>query len=220
MDKKNTMLLTVIAVATLLVAVVGATFAYFSVNAGDESVTNATVTTPKIGTVSLANVHPTLSLTLTAEDMAKSNENNVYYATVDGNSQGNSNPIPIIKADLSGAQDQAKYICETTVKVTASGEMLDKLSAGWATLKLTGNGVSNSEEADSIDLFTLKDASDGKTYTGTATLTASSAGSASENILNAVLSFTNTTDDQSEIAGKTLTVTVNVTGGKCTLQAE
>ena len=30
MDKKNTVLLTVIAVATLLVAVVGATFAYFS----------------------------------------------------------------------------------------------------------------------------------------------------------------------------------------------
>ena len=41
MDKKNTMLLTVIAIATLLVAVVGATFAYFSVTATN----NATATT-------------------------------------------------------------------------------------------------------------------------------------------------------------------------------
>ncbi len=35
MDKKNTLLLTVIAIATLLVAVVGATFAYFSAQAGE-----------------------------------------------------------------------------------------------------------------------------------------------------------------------------------------
>ena len=33
MEKKNTILLTVIAVATLLVAVVGATFAYFTATA-------------------------------------------------------------------------------------------------------------------------------------------------------------------------------------------
>jgi hypothetical protein len=44
MDKKNTMLLTVIAVATLLVAVVGATFAYFSVAAtGQNTATNVAV---------------------------------------------------------------------------------------------------------------------------------------------------------------------------------
>ena len=34
MEKKNTILLTVIAVATLLVAVVGATFAYFTAQGG------------------------------------------------------------------------------------------------------------------------------------------------------------------------------------------
>ena len=46
MEKKNTLLLTVIAVATLLVAVVGATFAYFgSFNVDTNSSTNVNVTT-------------------------------------------------------------------------------------------------------------------------------------------------------------------------------
>ena len=54
MEKKNTILLTVIAVATLLVAVVGATFAYFtaSTNAGTAGNTN-TATTATTGTVSI-----------------------------------------------------------------------------------------------------------------------------------------------------------------------
>ena len=42
-NKKNTILLTVIAVATLLVAVVGATFAYFSISADATGVTTTNV---------------------------------------------------------------------------------------------------------------------------------------------------------------------------------
>lgn len=45
MDKKNTLLLTVIAIATLLVAVVGATFAYFSAQTGEGASAPVTVTT-------------------------------------------------------------------------------------------------------------------------------------------------------------------------------
>lgn len=55
MEKKNTILLTVIAVATLLVAVVGATFAYFTAttgNSGDPSSTGE-VQTAKVASVTL-----------------------------------------------------------------------------------------------------------------------------------------------------------------------
>ena len=45
MEKKNTLLLTVIAIATLLVAVVGATFAYFQAQLGSGASANVTVTT-------------------------------------------------------------------------------------------------------------------------------------------------------------------------------
>ena len=45
MEKKNTLLLTVIAIATLLVAVVGATFAYFQAQLGSSASASVTVTT-------------------------------------------------------------------------------------------------------------------------------------------------------------------------------
>ena len=51
-NKKNTILLTVIAVATLLVAVVGATFAYFTATGGEAVSKNVTVTTGTAGSSS------------------------------------------------------------------------------------------------------------------------------------------------------------------------
>lgn len=52
-NKKNTILLTVIAVATLLVAVVGATFAYFTAQGGSASQADIVVQTGKSGSSSL-----------------------------------------------------------------------------------------------------------------------------------------------------------------------
>ncbi len=53
MERKNTVLLTVIAVATLLVAVVGATFAYFTAttNSSDQSAGTAEVNTAKMASI-------------------------------------------------------------------------------------------------------------------------------------------------------------------------
>ena len=49
MDKKNTVLLTVIAVATLLVAVVGATFAYFSAKVTENNKTETVIKSAELG---------------------------------------------------------------------------------------------------------------------------------------------------------------------------
>lgn len=58
MEKKNTILLTVIAVATLLVAVVGATFAYFTAAAtGTGTGTASTGTTANVGDNEIALTH-------------------------------------------------------------------------------------------------------------------------------------------------------------------
>ena len=61
-NKKNTILLTVIAVATLLVAVVGATFAYFTAQGGTGTSANVTVTTgtaasSEFGTIDPLNIY-------------------------------------------------------------------------------------------------------------------------------------------------------------------
>lgn len=62
-NRKNTILLTVIAVATLLVAVVGATFAYFTAQGGGSDQTDVTV---KTETSSNSSIVVQDSLTLTA----------------------------------------------------------------------------------------------------------------------------------------------------------
>ena len=73
MEKKNTMLLTVIAVATLLVAVVGATFAYFSLTVeGNATTTKAEITTGKTGIFTASGGKSDLKLKLTATQMSQS----------------------------------------------------------------------------------------------------------------------------------------------------
>ena len=72
MEKKNTILLTVIAVATLLVAVVGATFAYFTATSSVEGEGNAT------GTIDTVNVG---SVGITQTNIAASN-NEIYPGTM------------------------------------------------------------------------------------------------------------------------------------------
>ncbi len=74
MEKKNTMLLTVIAVATLLVAVVGATFAYFSITVeGGTSTTAATMQTQQLPTITMKTGESTFGIAATVQDMAMNN---------------------------------------------------------------------------------------------------------------------------------------------------
>lgn len=85
-NKKNTVLLTVIAVATLLVAVVGATFAYFSAQGGAQANAAVTVTTgtaaeAKFGTLTAINIYADAS-TFTKAD-----------ATTGEGSEGNLNRV-------------------------------------------------------------------------------------------------------------------------------
>jgi predicted ribosomally synthesized peptide with SipW-like signal peptide len=71
MERKNTVLLTVIAVATLLVAVVGATFAYFTATSSGPNTSNLTVTTKSVDTISSSATDLTLDVNLT--DMLQAN---------------------------------------------------------------------------------------------------------------------------------------------------
>ena len=129
MDKKNTMLLTVIAVATLLVAVVGATFAYFNVynetTAGTSAV-NANV--QNVGLVSLTGGE-TLNLTVTAADMAKDKVGSTYNATT---AQG-ATVAKVATASLTGGDAGVVYNCEFKLAVTNTGNMTG--------LKATDGGV-------------------------------------------------------------------------------
>ncbi len=143
MDKKNTMLLTVIAVATLLVAVVGATFAYFSIvqqpEGGSTSATKFQGTTEGVdkdtfGTASLTDSKDEFYITLSAADMSQGNAGESgkdYYATTTPNDGLTTNKETevgnafhtVATAVINGGKADKKIRCTSTATITPSGTL-------------------------------------------------------------------------------------------------
>jgi len=158
MDKKNTMLLTVIAVATLLVAVVGATFAYFTATATDDTKTTVvTGTTETVAAIAVTTPVEALKLNLAASDMAQDAQSyGRYYAVATTETAGYSKDAAkshiISTATVGeGGSATAHYNCTSTVKVTLDGTMATKLAEGDAFVTFGGQLAS----AGTVDLTKL-----------------------------------------------------------------
>ena len=129
MDKKNTMLLTVIAVATLLVAVVGATFAFFAIGV-DQNLNNAKTTitgeTADVPSSAIAlQGNTALKLKLSAANMAQANQGHYFYAsTTDtpGEEESQSKPeghkVTVGTVTLEGGTSGNKYQCTANYTIT------------------------------------------------------------------------------------------------------
>ena len=156
MDKKNTILLTVIAVATLLVAVIGATFAYYSVQVKNESSkVNANVKTSAVGVLTLSTPKQHLYLNVTPEDMANLGQNTSYYATDSETSSTtisnkNTQRIDYVISQLAvnGGVATTNYTCKATLRVTlhtGADSMGAQLQTGDVKLYLTSENVQTDE---------------------------------------------------------------------------
>ncbi len=207
MNNKNTMLLTVIAVATLLVAVVGATFAYFTVNnASGTAKTTVTATAEKVGTVTLDGTK-TLKLNVTAQEMAEANKK-TYYAVESTDPKGNSTdatPIVIATASID-EPGESSYTCTATFTVAASGGMASVLAEGDAKVKLSGAAT---------DEFDLSESQLESKSTAVATFHLSK-GQTSET-LSALVSLTNTDQIQNSLAGQELNINISAETITCTI---
>ena len=262
MDKKNTMLLTVIAVATLLVAVVGATFAYFSIVQQGGSGSSQTTFTGDMadvgnyGTTTLNPMITNLKLTLSAADMSQSvatgaGENGKSYfasaSKVNGDSltvtgapgnyevqeqsyqSGKQNHV-ISEAKLAGQHNitGAEITCKSTVTITASGTMIDDATA---------KAVLTSGEKSSGKVYIAKaldDSTDNVVVTG-GEIDLKDLVSAEQSkkevqvtykfkdngslYLTADVEFINTPEDQSKIAGKTLSIDITNNNFTCDVTA-
>ena len=143
MERKNTMLLTVIAVATLLVAVVGATFAYYSVQSGvNNSTTAINTTTGKAATVTYTSNTTQLYLNVTAAQMAPANVNTVYYAqtsNTDAVASATTIDYEFGKFEVTGAGASDIHECTFDWSLTTSGtlkNLADNTTNGRITISL------------------------------------------------------------------------------------
>lgn len=106
MEKKNTILLTVIAVATLLVAVVGATFAYFTATSGNDGDGSST------GAIQAAQLS---SVTLRAANLGVSDDV-IYPGTINYASMS----VQAVKTGDNAATDTNNYTVQYTLNGTVT----------------------------------------------------------------------------------------------------
>ncbi len=165
------MLLTVIAVATLLVAVVGATFAYFSLSLTGSATTDAKVSTGTIGLVQIASTTDSLTLNVTPQDMAKpeGGKDEYYYAVKEASShtqptggiwekqEAGSGSAPqgttaiLANVTRTGGGENDTYTCGYKVTITVAqgkDDDLKKFSDGNLFLTVTGDGITESDSAE------------------------------------------------------------------------
>ena len=238
MDKKNTMLLTVIAIATLLVAVVGATFAYFSISADASGIktTNVNGSATSTGAITMVTNTENLYLKLSAAEMTQTiagSTGKMYYATNQATTESMTSNYLADKAaatfDLatfSLAGGETKYDCtyKYTVKLVTSGVDKSKITGTLADdIKVVFSGTSGTGISDETvmtigDLLAVGDT--GKELSGTVrNLTA---GTENNQKIKVYSSFENTTEVQDVLAGITYTISITPdknTAFKCTLSA-
>ncbi len=116
MKDKKILISMIVAVATLVVLVIGAAYAYFSVSTTNSFGTKTiTATTPDVGSVTLTS-GAALTMNLTAEQMMKGESDLTYYASASGTTTTATSPV-MATATVTGA---GTFSCSYSFNIAAS----------------------------------------------------------------------------------------------------
>lgn len=221
MEKKNMVLLTVIAVATLLVAVVGATFAYFSINtqnafgggASDQGKTNITASdaanadaititeSSKAGSFTTTGVYPGHKEVAAIKVNAKSAQGTVpsikiTYNTTKNEFADGSLKISLYKSNSEVAINDNYFAC---TKKSVNSKLYEECT----------NDTNNTALGTEVTTVNLLQAT--TTYTLTASNAVNVSTTGADTFYYVVVEFINTGADQNEAAsGKALNGQVKV----------
>lgn len=209
METKKILAPTILAIVTLVLITVGATYAYFVVSTSTEEFTTRTAeaSTPSLGSVALAS-GTNLSMTLTTADMMQGSSDITYYASSTGKTT-TATTETIGTATVTGA---GTFDCNYTLTVTDNDNSLYDAFQSWdgkttGQIVLTVNGTDY--DFNTANLFSnpisgsftgLKEGTNG-------TITAS-------------LKIVNKKEvDQSKLANNSITLSFAVSNFSCTATA-
>ncbi len=228
MLKKGSIVLSVIAIAVLLAAVVGASYAYFSVVGENTSATtNINVFTPNIGLVGTTG-SKTLTLNVSAKQMTLANQGKKYYAVENTSSDTSSKEtapnITLATMTVNGGDTKYSYSCTGTLTITLNGDIKNVLAGNSLYFELqNSNGITITDLTSPLDLSTLK--TSGTVSKNFSYTLKGENGSNSKSLVgnvyfqNASLGSNGSIEgtDQSAMAGKNISVTITVTTTSCTV---
>lgn len=137
-NNKKTITLTIFGVSFLLVLVIGATYAYFTVDASNEfKTTKIDATTPSIGNVTLRTGN-NLYLNLTRNNMMSSNTGS-YYGVTQENGEASTSAVNATIGTLN-VTGEGKFSCNYELQVTNTGDLKEALTeAGVVTFAINNN---------------------------------------------------------------------------------
>jgi len=208
MKDRKTMVLTLIAIVTLSLLVIGATFAYFGANNSASGSTTVTTQNETIGSVIVTNPTENLYMKLSSYDMQESYKGTSYYATEDStvsHSKGKENNV-IAKYSITGGEQSTVYNCSFNMSINKPSE----IQKGDMTLKFTGIGAKvNGLSSVSVDL-----ANADSTYQ----VTFSRVGNGIGNLVVGDITFNNTETEQNYLESKTLNTSVTLSGMECSIE--
>ncbi|MBQ9833832.1 MAG: hypothetical protein IJO33_01415 [Bacilli bacterium] len=211
MEKKsgNTIMLTVIAIATLLVAVVGATFAYFSANTtGNAGKTTVEVNTAAAADTFLTEGNSVVTLDVTADKMQQADGNNDYSVKITNDVEST--------IDVKLTAGSSKATCTYDLTYTPSAAFNASAKAAEASLKeftLVGTST-DGNEFEEKDLAGVTDA----IVLGSYSISDEYADALVESVdtWTFTANFYNLAVDQNDNINKTFGGVVSVTNVKCT----
>lgn len=119
MEKRNTLLLTVIAIATLLVAVVGATFAYFATTQNIDANVAVNVQTATKAASFISSASGDLNITVEAHEMQEGDADNEHQSTNTTLAAGLTD-TETLTVKLSAAAEDAESKCTYDIIYTWS----------------------------------------------------------------------------------------------------
>lgn len=201
-ENKAVRLYVVIAVIVLCITVVSTVLAYFSMSTNQSREAKFKANFGDAGGVSLSTPTPTIFIKLTNEDMNILNEGKSYYATDNVGKKYETERVDYtaIKIQTLSSSSNNSYDCNLEFGINVSGEIKEALTNGDATLYLSGDYTAEFDLKDNISNinvnYTLNDDNNIKE-------------------IKTALKFNNKVSSQNDLAGKDLSLTMNVINFLC-----
>ncbi len=213
-NRKKTLIGSIIGVVTLVIVVVGATYAFFSLNvSGDATNTNINIETGSADAVSIEPGVKNMHINLAVSDMASNSPLKAYYAT-DVLSEKYKTDIEAGTLTFATITSTNKEESNCTAKVTIT---MDTSTDSMGKVLQEGDAevyIKSDKTEEAIDLHDLLSEEISSLVTKEIEVEISVSASTSS-LIKGYLKINNTEIDQSYLAGKTLNITITVNNLVC-----
>ncbi len=204
-EERKILISSILIIITLILVVVGTTYAFFSLQIQNSSEpTNIEITTGEQNEITLSGGITGYHINLDVSDMTKDKIGTPYYGTVSGEKYE--------LTEEAGTQDigtltktgtlTEKYSCSVGINITLDGDMKDELQANDLVLVVKQGSTSSTYDlSEETTKYTFRFKLDNDNI----------------NPIQAYLKFTNQESDQSDLAGTSLNISINIDSFACSI---